>query len=633
MSSSYSTTSHSGFIIQSSFTPSEFFTNYHLLLLRAKDLSIHDYVIGEKKLPTRAEIEVLHYSQLHYFQIQLAIKTKAQEAKLKLALLSEIESNHLHAYKYLVPIVAVDPLHPTFDELTNSRLRIPYNDYAYTRYLKSINEKVIQINVNRRTRQYNATRPSVSYYGYGSPNDQDVIDAENVPFIQKSDWPLLVDAEVAIHPSIIRLEADDTVQTISVKLDREGCTIAASEYNSAHKDYEKEYARVEALHSKMKIFFYDAIEGISASTANTYIISQEWHLVLPSLADNYGNVLSAASLNEMQVKFSSIVLGPQETVHVFLNKIKEYAANIHIISEKVEEVVHKLTYPEAYETCLITDELFAVKFPRNKRYTAHLTILNCMIVAVTGSRLERAVYDFNTKVKGVANRTVDRLIEELIIGETALEPNQQVRHEISSVTTSTSQPTKGVKFCAYHSYDGNESYHSTNDCKLINNGKTKQDPANTKWQVWKETGLHYTPLHSGGSKSSGGAISGNKRALTPSNSTSSNKEPKSSPAPIGKSCTTCLKHNREGAAIPETIMKKHAAATCRVNPANYPPAATGSTQSTSSASSSNGELSKIYKAINSLSSSIATITTAGKKKSTHGKSSRVTELPSDTEDA
>ncbi len=82
------------------------------------------------------------------------------------------------------------------------------------------------------------------------------------------------------------------------------------------------------------------------------------------------------------------------------------------------------------------------------------------------------------------------------------------------------------------------------------------------------TGLHYTPVHSGA------AISGNKRTLIPSNSTSTNKEPKSSPATIGKSCTTCLRHNREGAAISETIMKKHAAATCRVNPANYPPAAT-----------------------------------------------------------
>ena len=107
------------------------------------------------------------------------------------------------------------------------------------------------------------------------------------------------DGRVALYCLVLLLTliCNGTTFTISVKLDREGCTIAASEYYSAHKDYEKEYARVEALHSKMKIFFYDAIEGISASTANNYIISQEWHLVLPSLADNYGNVLSTASLN------------------------------------------------------------------------------------------------------------------------------------------------------------------------------------------------------------------------------------------------------------------------------------------------------------------------------------------------
>lgn len=114
------------------------------------------------------DIVQLNYSQLHFFQAELNLQTLELEALLKASLLDEIRSNPLHAYKYKVPIIALDPLHPTQLELDNSRHRIPYPEYAYKRFLTSINDKLIKpgarnANAVQRARQYtrNSSIPSV----------------------------------------------------------------------------------------------------------------------------------------------------------------------------------------------------------------------------------------------------------------------------------------------------------------------------------------------------------------------------------------------------------------------------------------------------------------------------------------
>jgi len=79
------------------------------------------------------------------------------------------------------------------------------------------------------------------------------------------------------------------------------------------------------------------------------------------------------------------------------------------------------------------------------------------------------------------------------IGEAALPLNEQFSHQISTVATSKkTYGTIGVqKFCAFHSFGGNASTHSTADCKTINKGLTKNDPTSSQWQVMKDTGEHY----------------------------------------------------------------------------------------------------------------------------------------------
>ena len=68
------------------------------------------------------------------------------------------------------------------------------------------------------------------------------------------------------------------------------------------------------------------------------------------------------------------------------------------------------------------------------------------------------------------------------IGEAALPLNEQFSHQISTVATSKkTYGTIGVqKFCAFHSFGGNASTHSTADCKTINKGLTKNDPTSSQ---------------------------------------------------------------------------------------------------------------------------------------------------------
>ena len=635
MSSSNSikdSSNHEGFIIESRFGPIEYFTNLHRIIDRSKIQAIHDIIQGTEFVPTKEQINRLNYSQLHFFQAELNLQTLELEATLKASLLEEIKSNPLHAYKYKVPIIAFDPLHPTQLELDNSRQRIPYPEYAYKRYLTSINDTLIQpgarnVNAVQRARQYRATRPSPQYFGYGSDNPAEVIEAENTEFIQQSEWPILVSAEVAIHPSIVRLVPEDTVESISLKLTQDRCTKAAEKYNSSHKLYEQESSRVKALHGKLKEFFVQAIEGVEVSKASIYIDACEWNLVLPSITESYGHVLSPNSLNDIQQKFNSLTLASDETVHMFLKKMRESITNIQIISEKTEEVANKLSYPEVFGSCFLTDEEFSTKFPHRKRFITHLTTLNQIIVAIKGTRLSKVSYDFNVNVIGNQNRTIARLIAMMEVGETALDSSDQVLHAISSIATSSINPNRDSvpRFCAYHSYDGQISYHSTSKCKLIKEGKTKPDPTNSTWHVYKSTGLHYVPYNSGGASSS------KKRPLAdePSRGT---KEAKVTPAPLGKSCTSCLKMNREGAAIPESIMKNHAAPDCRVNPKRHQnPAANSSTSSVSkdNSKSNSKATTKLLKAINSLN---ASLNPDPKKKKDKSKKSAVESDASDAEE-
>jgi len=96
--------------------------------------------------------------------------------------------------------------------------------------------------------------------------------------------------------------------------------------------------------------------------------------------------------------------------------------------------------------------------------------------------------------------------------------------------------------------------------------------------------------------------SGNKRSFNATN-TNVNKPSGS----IVKSCTACLKLNREGAFIPESVIKSHEAANCRVNPKRYnSPSAVNSTVTAKGPSTAtNSAFDKLTKAVNQITAAVA----------------------------
>ena len=136
-----------------------------------------------------------------------------------------------------------------------------------------------------------------------------------------------------------------------------------------------------------------------------------------------------------------------------------------------------MIFSEAYEGSIYTGEKLQLLYPNNTQYTGHLGLLNKMIVGITESRLAQVAYDFNVQITK-ADQTIEKLVANMIIGETALPIEKQVIH-VSSVR----QPTEvqAADTSVISSYD-------TKDCNLQKQGLTIVDPSNSKNQVLKASG-------------------------------------------------------------------------------------------------------------------------------------------------
>ena len=295
---------------------------------------------------------------------------------------------------------------------------------------------------------------------------------------------------------------------------------------------------------------------MSNSSAAQYIKSEDWGKVLPEVTKAYGAISSPPAADALQASLTSIAMSVDETVYTFMDRFQSLLANIHITFEAIEEVpqAERLSFTQVYQSCLYTAAKWKTAHPNNPAFTHHLTVLLRLLSAITDTRLHKVVYDFNTKYTSNQERTVERLVAAMLIGEAALPLNEQFNHQVSNVATSNkTNGTSGVqKFCTFHSFGGNASTHSTADCKTINKGLTKNDPTSSQWQVMKDTGEHYAARQ----KSSN--ASGNKR---PNNS---NDKPSKKSNNGGALCTNCVKLNAGGENIPEYVMRNHTAANCRI---------------------------------------------------------------------
>ena len=538
--------------------PNEYHQLMPTLLDYAKTNGLYDYVVGNETVKSQDILNMQNQSKISIYCTVLEAQMTEQEAAHAVMVLKRLNSNPLYAYHYKQPINAVDPLRPTQLEVDRSRYIVLYNRESYEEYLDITGETIKSPGSAARAIQCKSIRPSMSFIGYGGIIDQETTDASNVVRIRKHDYDDIANQESRMTPSIQRYHPDTdlTDQDVYTKLTPANRSLAIDKYTKSNKTFEVERLRVLTLNASLLTFFKECIEGVSNSSAAQYLKSEDWSKVLPEVTKAYGAISSPPAADALQASLTSIAMSVDETVYTFMDRFQSLLANIHITFEAIEEVpqAERLSFTQVYQSCLYTAAKWKTAHPNNPTFTHHLTVLLRLLSAITDTRLHKVVYDFNTKYTSNQERTVERLVAAMLIGEAALPLNEQFSHQVSNVATSNkTNGTSGVqKFCTFHSFGGNASTHSTADCKTINKGLTKNDPTSSQWQVMKDTGEHYAARQ----KSSN--ASGNKR---PNNS---NDKPSKKSNNGGALCTNCVKLNAGGENIPEYVMRNHTAANCRI---------------------------------------------------------------------
>jgi hypothetical protein len=545
------------FIIKQGCSSTEFFSTLHKLYDKARELSIEDYITGKVPISSEEEIKSIDRPLIHFYRVELEKQTLSAEEKLRNRISKRLELNPLTAYELVLPVPAANPQYPTQAELDDARLFIPYHKSGYTASLKLRGEREAPVNQPQlRQAQYDEIRPDQRYFGYGSLEAEDVNMAALVQPINLVRYEDLIEMEVARHPSIQRLNPDDNAEAICTKLTQTNIDKAVAAFNKGQDSYTKAYDRNSNLHGTILKFFRESIENVESSTAATFLASRQWDKVITSVIDSYGNAKAPANLDEMHNILGSMELEPLETVHTFLQRMKEQVVNIQMISEKSEEILNPISHEKMLEASFYTENEWSQKYPTRRRVIGHLEIVNRTLAAISKSRLKQVHWDFNTQMKTPQHRTIATLIDMMITGESSLGTNAQVLHAISNVTAVQKSGT-GTSFCAYHSHGNQVATHNTSECKSIKGGFAIHDPEGSSWYVTKKDGAFYK-----GKSNSGGDDKAKKRK----NDTESDSKDKKRTA---KECATCLKNNKDGSTIPEYVYKSHYAADCRVDPKKY----------------------------------------------------------------
>ena len=548
--SAHNDSDFNNFIIRRDDSITDFFRKWDELLTSAKAERLLDYLTGKTHVKPEADVEALNKTRLSFFETALIKQTKQDENNLTQLIWQQITDNELNAYLYAAPIIAVNPDFPTQEEINNSRTRILYNSNAYLAYLYKENEPEVPYDDVGRDIQCRSCRPSQNFIGYGSNNQHEELEAQHVMRIRSSNWRELAEKEAKRTPSIDRLQPDDTIQSISLKLTNENRASADDAYSKSSKHYEADVAAVAKINASILKFLLTRIEGIEATSAAPFIKTLQWDKVLDAVRTSYGSIQSPKACNDLTSELQQITLGDDETVTQFIHRTRNIVANIQIICELLEDKNPRMIFSQAYEGSIYTLEKWQLLYPNNHQYTGHIGLLHKLIVGIEKSRLDKVAYDFNVNVPK-PDQTIEKLIKSMIIGETALPIEKQVIH-VSSVTTSSNGNSSNRHFCSYHSFGGVISSHDTKDCKLQKQGMTTVDPSNSKYQVLKSTGEHFTAR---------------PRTPLPSNSTgnkrkgNNGKQPHAN-NPSGKACWKCVKLQKEGETIPDWVTTTHTPEDC-----------------------------------------------------------------------
>jgi hypothetical protein len=169
------------------------------------------------------------------------------------------------------------------------------------------------VNDPGRDAQCQSIRPSNNFIGYGSNNQHEELEAQNVVRIRSSHLTSIAEKEAKRTPSIARFQPDETIHTISTKLTDENTANADNAYSKSSKHYEADVSAVAGVNASILKFLLTRIEGIEATSAAPFIKVLQWDKVLDVVRSSYGSIQSPKACNDLQVELGKINMFIGET--------------------------------------------------------------------------------------------------------------------------------------------------------------------------------------------------------------------------------------------------------------------------------------------------------------------------------
>ena len=101
--------------------------------------------------------------------------------------------------------------------------------------------------------------------------------------IRLSHWRSIAEKEAKRTPSIGRLQPDDTIHSISLKLTDENTASADEAYSKSSMHYEADVVAVVGVNASILKFLLTRIEDIEATSAAPFIKLLQWDKILDAV--------------------------------------------------------------------------------------------------------------------------------------------------------------------------------------------------------------------------------------------------------------------------------------------------------------------------------------------------------------
>ena len=495
----------------------------HRTLDYAGTCGLHPYFLGDMVARSITELENHRPNMMSFLKMHLDRQAKAEEKLLFDKLIALSVKEPLFIYSLLVKANPVGQdyayTNPDQNKLSSHSISeasawrsnmIYVPNYSVYRFMSTLSipmstpptpADIIKLRTHLPDRYF-------SQWSLGGTNEDREI-CRNLRPIDGHETDAIIAAEVAVLSDIARYNyptpaveavlATDTTPAIeamdSIPGDSESVILAkihdstsiSSLFSSNLKIYEDSVSNNLKVNASLKKFV-DEVIPLASVLCDNLVLSQSWGQIIPYLEQHF---ILTAQFSAPDTKLP--VFNTNGGIQHLKYHYKQFVAKNQVLEQLRDATMnanpYKLSFGKTLDSAFLTDSAWRLKHPHgpNKATRDHSMRENFR------SMLK------NTEFDGVIDNLLQRnasanhltIIQECEQYE-RLHPREKVKGRPVSVSLTTAKRARdemanGDCFCLLHSVQGGRVQHDTDDCKIINAGKTKPDPKGTGWHVFADT--------------------------------------------------------------------------------------------------------------------------------------------------